>query len=264
MSNGALIFAHSSVIDYVAVARVSAQLVKRHLGLPVCLVTDQPVTDSVFDHVVQIDTPVTTNQRYFSVNGQRKLGAWFNNSRADALDLTPWDRTLLIDADYFVLGTQLKSVINSDVDFACYTSARDLVSGQLVDEYTGYRRMSWATVCWFSSHSRPVFEMWKRVRQHWDFYNMLCNFDQPVFRNDHALSLALDTISGHIPHYCAIPFSMTNVLSNTKLLDIRDDGTVVFETAQGIARVKNIDLHVIDKGICSTPEWLTKLEAVHA
>ena len=264
MPNGALIFAHQSTVDYLAVARVSAVLVKRHLKLPVCLVTSDDVNDSAFDQVIKINTPHTTNRRYFTVDNQKVLGPWFNGSRADALDLTPWDRTLLIDADYFVLGNQLKPVIESTADFACHVRAKDLVTQQLVDTASGYRAMSWATVCWFSRNSRPVFEMWKRIRDQWDYYNQLCDFNQPVYRNDHALSLALDTASGHVPHNSVIPFAMTNVLSGTKLLDIRSDGCVVFETGRGISRVKNTDLHIIDKNICTNDNWLSKLELVHA
>lgn len=264
MSNGALIFAHRSTIDYLAVARVSAILIKRHLKLPVCLVTSEDVNDPAFDHVIKIDLPNTTNRRYFTVDNQKILGPWFNESRANALDLTPWSRTLLVDADYFVLGTQLKPVIESRMDFVCHTRAKDLATQQLVDTASGYRAMSWATVCWFGHESRPVFEMWKRIRDHWDYYNQLCNFNQPVFRNDHALGLALDTVGGHVPHHSAIPFAMTNVLSGTKLLDIRADGSVIYETGQGISKIKNTDLHIIDKTICTNSEWLSKLESVHA
>jgi hypothetical protein len=264
MPNGALIFAHRSSVDYLATARVSAVLVKRHLNLPVCLVTSESVDDPAFDHVIKIAPPVTSNRRYFVVDNQKVVGPWFNESRADALDLTPWDQTLLIDADYFVMGNQLKPIINSNISFACHTRAKDLVTQQLVDTASGYRAMSWATVCWFGHDSRPIFEMWKRIRDQWDYYNHLCDFNQPVFRNDHALSLALDTVGGHVPHQHVIPFVMTNVLSGTKLLDIRSDSTVLFETGKGISRVKNTDLHMIDKSICTNSEWLKKLELVNA
>lgn len=264
MRNGALIFAHRSLVDYIAPARVAAKLVKRHLDIPVCLVTDAEIADSTFDQIVTVDPPSTNNRRYHLVNGQRQLGPWFNESRADALDLTPWDNTLLIDADYFVFNDQLKMLFKSDIDFACYTQAQDLVTGQYVDQTTGYRSMSWATVCWFSRRSRPIFEMWKHVRNNWNYYNQLGDFNQPVFRNDHALTIALDTCAGHIMHKQFIPGSLTNVIPGTQLIDIQPDGKIIYSTGRGISRTKDVSLHVIDKTICTDPTWLSKLEAVHA
>jgi histidinol phosphatase-like PHP family hydrolase len=54
MSKGVLIFAYNSKLDYLSIATVAARLVKKHLGLPVAIVTDsasfEKVDQSVFDY----------------------------------------------------------------------------------------------------------------------------------------------------------------------------------------------------------------------
>ena len=57
MTQGAVIFAvGDSAIDYVAMAAWSAPRIERHLGLPTTLITDQDITDPVFDKVIQINS----------------------------------------------------------------------------------------------------------------------------------------------------------------------------------------------------------------
>ena len=101
MTTGALIFARNNEhTDYVAMAKWSAKNIQRHLGIETHIVTDQSRTDS--------------GARYFSDAG---TVTWHNTNRMDAYSLTPWDRTLLLDADYVVASNQLASLLECDQDF---------------------------------------------------------------------------------------------------------------------------------------------------
>ena len=86
MTVGALIFARNNErTDYIAMARWSAKNIERHLGIPTHIVTD--------------DSAPGSNSRYFSDVG---TVTWHNLNRMDAYRLSPWDRTLVLDADYVV------------------------------------------------------------------------------------------------------------------------------------------------------------------
>ena len=110
MTTGALIFAfNNGATDYEAMARWNADNIRRHLGIPT--------------HVVTGQQPHGTNSRHFSDLGHV---VWHNLSRADAYDITPWDRTLLIDADYVVASDALGSLLESAQDFLAHRYAYDV------------------------------------------------------------------------------------------------------------------------------------------
>ena len=266
MRDGVLIFAHATAVDYLQMAEVAAQLVRRHLNMPVCLVTDGDVVTTAFDQIVHAPKPVAMNRRNYWVNGVKKTAPWYNSTRSMAFDLSPWDRTLLIDADYFVMSDQLKLLQKTNLGFVCYANAHDICNNKPIDVNCGYRHMAWATVCWFdrSEYSQGVFAMWKHVVKNWAYYNLSNDFGKPGLRNDHALTIALETMSGHSATYPTIPGSMATVLPGTQLYDIRADGTVLFNTHDKFSLIKNQDLHMIDKQIACNPQWLELLEAVHA
>ena len=68
MTQGVVMFAfNNEQIDYLAMAAWSAKNIRRHLNLPVCVITD--VTDTSrtvdFDQVVLTESPAAQQQRYF-------------------------------------------------------------------------------------------------------------------------------------------------------------------------------------------------------
>jgi hypothetical protein len=145
MTTGALIFARNNEeIDYVAMAEWSARRIERHLGIPTHIVTDS--------------ADYETNIRWFS--DYNKNITWHNQSRVTAYEASPWDRTLVLDADYVVASDQLLTVLNSAHSFLCFRQAFDVTG---LDDFVGHNTfgtvrmpMWWATVMCFdrSEHSR--------------------------------------------------------------------------------------------------------------
>lgn len=214
MTRGALIFAfNNEVTDYVAMARWSAQNIRQHLDIPVAVVTDDPMAQG-FDHVIYL-CPEGNNSRHFS--DYDATVTWHNESRASAYDLTPWDHTLLLDADYIVASDQLKSLFDIDQDFLAHRWAKD-ISG-LNDfsglNYFGRFRMPqwWATVIAFrkSDHSRLIFETMEMIRDNWSHYRDLYNISKATYRNDHSLSIALNTVNGHTNNCADIPWPLSSL-----------------------------------------------------
>lgn len=69
MTTGALIFAFNNEhTDYLEMAAWSAQNIRRHLGIPVAVVTDVKDTgrNRAFDQVIEA-TPSTGGTRYFEL-----------------------------------------------------------------------------------------------------------------------------------------------------------------------------------------------------
>jgi alpha-N-acetylglucosamine transferase len=145
MTRGCIIFAYDGEIDYGSQAVVAAKLVQRHLGVPVSIITDVDTYESIqtkfnqlpFDKIILTDIPNDKNKRILS-NGTRSsnLISFVNGNRNHAWELTPYDRTLVIDSDFLVLSNVLNQYWDVDYDFLITHSCfwRDFITVALKDE----------------------------------------------------------------------------------------------------------------------------------
>jgi len=236
MTTGALIFARNNEeIDYVAMARWSAGNIKRHLGIPTHIVTDDAET---------------TNTRYFSDIGNV---IWHNLNRMDAYQLSPWDRTLVLDADYVVASNQLQSVLEVDQDFLAHRWAYDVTGNNNFEglNYFGNNCMPmwWATVMMFrkSNHARLIFESMRMIKDNWTHYRNLYKNTTATYRNDHALSIALGIVNGHTLDHAGIPWKLASLTPEHKLT----------QTSQDCYRVNFINTE-------NKPRWVELQQDFHA
>jgi hypothetical protein len=213
MTTGALIFARNNEhIDYVAMAHWSAQNIQRHLGIPTHIVTDNSRTDSGARHFADAGT-VT----------------WHNTNRLDAYRLSPFDRTLVLDADYVVASNQLKSLLETDQDFLAHRWAYDVTGTNNFEglNYFGNNRMPmwWATVMMFRrSHTTElIFNTMAMIRDNWSHYRNLYKNNIKTYRNDHALSIALSTVNGHTLDHAGIPWALASLTPEHKLTQLGPD-----------------------------------------
>jgi hypothetical protein len=230
MTQGALIFAYNNeTVDYVSMAAWSAGNIHRHLDIPVCLVTDKIDVDleKYFDKIVLVDPPETQQRRYF--RDYKATGTWFNTNRVNAYNLSPWDHTLLLDADYVVATDQLKTVLATDQDFLCHSHADD-ITGNLPFQgnatFGTYQMpMLWATVISFrrGRTSELTFGAMEMIRDNWQHYLELYQIDEQTYRNDFALSIAANIVEGHTLSTPAIPWSLATVTPETKLSCLDQD-----------------------------------------
>ena len=118
MTRGALIFAFNNEhTDYVRMAAWSAERIHRYLDIPVAVVTNAPDRASelvAFDKVITAHSE-TGGTRWFE--DYQATVSWHNAGRTDAYNLTPWDETLVLDADYVVNGSLLIQTFDVDTDF---------------------------------------------------------------------------------------------------------------------------------------------------
>lgn len=255
MITGALIFAYNNeAFDYVRMAELAASRVRRHLGIPVAVVTDSP-TNGNFDQVVIHSAPAR-DSRWFPDAKMRAI--WHNHTRPDAWDLTPWDRTLLIDADMVVASDRLKVLLDhASQSVLCHRSAYDVTG---INDFSGLGQLgryawplAWATVMIFdrSAHAQAIFACMKMVRSNWTHYRQIYHESSPTYRNDHALTIAQNMANGHTPTWPTIPWSLATVMPEHQITQtdvdryridfVRADNRLAWVEVQGI------DLHVMGK-----------------
>jgi hypothetical protein len=270
MSKGVLIFAQNNAdIDYIKIAIFAAERVKKFLNVPVSLVTDNkeylfnkyPEQASIFDKVIDVYTSFAQNKMFFDGALSSKVLQWKNFSRSDCFDITPYDETIVIDADYIINSDQLSKVWSSPNDLMMFRTSFDLAGWRDTTYYDYLNSYSvpfyWATVFYFqkTSVTNSFFKLVQYIRLNWQYYRMLYSIDSPAFRNDFAFSIAVhimnDSVDSEFISY--LPGKLFYTLDRDILLAAKDTSmTFLVEkenhTGEYTAmNTNNLDVHVMNK-----------------
>lgn len=261
MSKGVVIFAYNSKLNYVDIATIAAGLVKKHLGLPVTLITNAIDVDrTAFDTVIHTELEGSELTRDFNFGSVIERMPWHNQNRSSAYDLSPYDQTLLIDADYLIFNRSLLSLFDTNLEFACYNKIHDVTG------WTGLQDgavvgnpgipMQWATVVYFTRNAlaESVFGFMKDIKSNYEYYAGAYNFSTHLFRNDYTLSIALQALTGYnTNNFTAIPGSLASVDTEVDIHEVRPNGEIVFVwnrikgTAPKVTKIKNTSVHIMNK-----------------
>ena len=256
MTTGALIFAfNNEKTDYVAMAAWSARNIHRHLDIPVAVVTDHEhhAELSMFDQVIFAE-PASGGTRNFEDYGANVT--WHNASRPDAYNLTPWNNTLLLDADYIVASDQLRLACQAGKDLQAYTRSIDAHGGRDLDSFGNPAMiMSWATVIQFQKceTAKYIFDCMHMIRENWKHYRDIYHIHSSTYRNDYSLSIAINIVNGHMPHtdHNSILGALLNVYPGDTLTETHEDCyRVAWVSANGKRHhvdLANQDLHAMGK-----------------
>ncbi len=240
MSTGALIYATDGDIQYTRIAEECARRVQHYLGIPSIVVSgSKRVTGK--RSWADCDAPV----------------AWRNSGRYNAFNDSPYDRTLLLDADYWIAGDCLKHLLNASGGFYAHKHRMYTNEPHAKIETFGLLNtpMWWATVCVFdrSEFTQDVFSAWQMIEQNYHHYANLFQFSPTPFRNDYALSMALLLVNGGEYPNCAIPWPLINVPDSCDIKLENHRWTLeytVFENNEHRHKritVQDQDLHIMSK-----------------
>jgi hypothetical protein len=256
MKRGVVIFAYNSgEIDYQALAAWSAARIRRHLDLPTTLITDTvPVDAAGFEHVI-ITTAEAGGTRHFFDIGHTVT--WYNGNRMKVCNLSPYDETLVLDADYVVCSSQLNLLFEMPHEFLAPITAYDITNTRTFDDLnwfgTNRMPMAWATVMRFNRSllSNSIFDMMLMIRNNWQHYRNLYGISQATYRNDYALSIALNTLHGHQGRWPSVPWKLASVVPD-HLLEYIDPDTfkVSYKTSNSMSKhvtISGQDFHAMGK-----------------
>ena len=130
MTRGVLMYAHNNTeIDYFKIACANALMVQKNLGVPVTLVTDngslnwgnkslgEELVNKCFENVIVKKVQSFDNPRSFSdTRHTSKSLQFYNCNHWEAYELSPYDETLFIDADYLIMSSALNGCWGSNND----------------------------------------------------------------------------------------------------------------------------------------------------
>lgn len=256
MSAGVVIIANrSDTVDYPGIALWNARRVTKHLGLPVTIFTDSEIAAEP-GITVKPSANKSANRRYFADYG--KSVTWNNSARWRVFRESPYETTLLIDADYVVSGDALLAIANTSHDFLCFKRSFAASGDRGFAELNSFGNlkmpMYWATVIGFKQtpFAEQVFSTMEMVEQNYTHYANLYGFSALPYRNDYALSIALHLANGQVPAVAnAIPWELCATLPDHTVEQLADTTfKVTWTTAKGTQQyitVTDMDLHIMGK-----------------
>ena len=272
MSKGIIIFAQNNeYVNYAEQACACAGYARKSLSLfdEICLITNAETLESnetlineYFDRVIVSDSFQPDNIRLFKDTVDKLEYASFKNmGRSEVYDLSPYDETLVIDADYFIMNDILDQVWDSENDVMINCKYRD-VSGrhkeniEYLDNFS--IPMYWATVFYFkkSDFAENLFTLISHIKYNYKYYYYLYNCSGNLYRNDFAFSMALHILNGSVAF--DVPSLPFNYLNNSFDLDdiyrVNSHNDIIMYCADAeritnhiLSRFKNMDIHIMNK-----------------
>ena len=263
MNSGVLLFAfNNEQVDYVSQARFLAKRIKKYLNLPTTLVTDDVERvvkfyngKEVFDKIVSSSIEYKNRKTYQDGSLSKKVLEFKNFNRSDSYDLTPYDRTLVLDTDYIVSNDLLAHAMTLPHELMMYKKSMDISGWRDTSEFELISETSidfwWATCIIFdkSDRNEAFFNLVKHIKEHYEHYRNLYQVTTTVFRNDIAFSIA-----NHIMGYTKeLPGKMVYSTGKDILQKIKDDSfTLLVEKRDRIGeytliRTQGINLHIMNK-----------------
>lgn len=271
-------YAHNNTeIDYFKIACANALMVKKNLNVPVTLVTDEGtigwgrkalgenLVNECFDEVIVVERNYQfDNKRNFSdTSYSTKTLQFYNCNHWEAYELSPYDETLFIDADYLIMSSALSNCWGSNhdvmIDHRIYGPGNgDKPHSKYIDD-VGIR-LYWATVVYFkkSEFAEMLFSLVREIQENYGYYRDLYNFSNGMYRNDNAFSIAIHTLNGFVQSNSVVDklpipallmaWDTHDIHSIPKINDI-----VLYCENPGspgnymLSRIKNTDIHIMNK-----------------
>lgn len=277
--NGCCFFAYNNdQIDYVKIAMLAALYVKKFMkNNNTCLITtegdynwllesqDTELAERAFDEVVFTNNVEhKANVRKHHDSPWTTFDSHFKNSNKYLINTySPFDKTLLLDIDYFVRNDSLDYLFENDISVGMFDSAIDLRSdtSHLYEQYLNPVGipMWWSTVVYFdkSEQSQQFFDMWSHITEEYDFYKFLYNWPGKMYRTDYCVSVASHILNGmqqgeHI--HKIIYGAMKYMDQKDDLIEIKDADDWIFVSNDRdenwkdiLTRNKRDNLHVMNK-----------------
>ena len=279
MSKGFMMFAHNnSEIDYLKLAVVNSLLIQKNLGVKnITVVTDpfslehaektlgKKLIKKAINNLIVVDKDKkfkNTNIRlYKDTSHTVKNLSFYNVNRCDAYDLSPYDETILLDADYLILSNTLNQCWGHNNELMMNWKYQDIMferkDPSLNRLYDMGITMYWATVVYFrkTDYVESFFNLVKHVKNNPQYYRDLYKWQGTLYRNDYSFSIAAHMMSGFVDK--GIPQLPTTLYKSFDTDDIHsavDSNSIIMYLEKPkepgnfiLSKWSDIDLHVMNK-----------------
>jgi hypothetical protein len=275
---GILLFAHNNAqIDYAKLATCSALMAKKHLQVPVCLVTDSntykhlrehsesAIITKAFDIILENDSEANEVEikQYRDGHWTIHEAKWLNQDRINAYELSPFHETLVMDVDYLTMDNSLQHVWGHEYNFLCNKTAIriDRKPVPLSEQFVSPKgpAMYWATLMFFrkSSEAQNIFSLMNFIKSEYNYYRYICQLPGNIYRNDFSLSLALHILNGFLPTTIDYSLPAPEILtawSLDEIFQVNEPDSIIFMSSDEVDQskyrlinIKKTSVHVFNK-----------------
>ena len=279
MTRGILMFAHNNdEIDYVKLAIVNAHLVKTNMDIhDITMVTDQhsldyaeetlgrDFIDSKINNIVVVDKDHKFKEqnlrKYKDTSHSQQNLSFYNVNRCDAYDISPYDETIMIDADYLILSDTLNQCWGHTEEIMMDWDYQDIhferVDSTLPRLNDMGITMYWATVVYFrkTPYVETFFKTVQHVKNNRVYYGDLYSWRGNVYRNDYSFSIAAHMMCGFVDRgFPQLPMRLYKSWDTDDILKVDSctDLVLYLERPDShgdfiLTRWRGVDLHVMNK-----------------
>ena len=280
-TKGIIMFAHNNdEIDYLKLAVMNALLIQKNLGMTkeqIAIVTDEPsmawtskdigkrLINSACKHIIykekDRDFKYANIRLYKDTNLSPKSLSFYNLDRCDAYDLSPFDETIVIDADYLILSNKLNDCWGHNEDIMMNWHYEDIMTDRTFESLDRVSplgiTMYWATVVYFKKcdYAETFFNFVKHVKDNREYYVDLYKIPGSIYRNDYSFSIAAHMLSGlKDKGLVQLPFPLYKSFDTDDLhsAESHDSMILFLEKIRSpgdfvLTKWKNVDLHIMNK-----------------
>lgn len=277
LPRGYVIYAHNNnSIEYGTMALCNALLIKKHLKEnAVALISDSGtvahlennfddrIMRKAFDRIIidEIDAEQVGLRRFHDTRYAHFTDSYKNVNRPKIYEFSPFDETVLIDADYLMLDDTMDSVWGLREDFMCNRKTIDL--DHKVNNFgfnNRFNEMSislyWATAVYFrkSEKSKLIFDLMNFIKENYAYYQFLYRFSHSgYFRNDYALSIAIHMANNLMEYGTVSSLPVDHIrfsMEDDELHQFKDGRCLITsEPSQGDFHLHSVDtnIHMMNK-----------------
>jgi hypothetical protein len=246
MTKGVLTFCvNTDFYRYDKIAEKTLPLLTSNLGVPVTVVTNKETQDLI-KHISGINFIVIENSVGNMINGK----PWHNLDRHRAYELSPYDKTILVDIDYFCYSKNLLTLFDAEDDLLLHDNVHDVTGKNSYNfRQNSSIPMVWATLIFFrkGEMAKAVFDTVAHIKQNYEYFINLYRISFSNFRNDYAFAIALQQVYGFMK-FPVLPTKLATLPGNAKVSSVDNKG-ITWQIDGTYGKLTNTDVHVIDKGV---------------
>jgi|TARA_Y100000996_G_scaffold407719_1_gene385688 hypothetical protein len=249
MKQGVLLFCFNTpVCEYHRILERCVALIKKNLKLEITVVTNLETFKKI-KPLGMINYKLIENDTSNKLLGK----PWYQVERHMAYELSPYDKTILMDIDYFCFTDNLLELLKLDDDFLIHDKVYDIVAGEKGFEFTrdSIIPILWATVIVFkkTQYTKRIFDLVNYVKENYQHFCLLYRLSHRNFRNDYAFSIAINQANGYMmPKF--LPGRLPMLSRSAKVLQITDN-SLVYQYKNKIGVLENQDVHVLNKEVAN-------------